>query len=450
MKRQSKLHRSPNRIMFTLTGVLVLLTVMIVSSKPRSGEAATSDFSSLTSKYPILVGTSLQTCSFCHTASIPMLNPYGAAYKANGRNVSAFGLIEGLDSDGDGVSNIQEINSLTFPGDPASVPVIATATKPPAPTNTGVPTATKTAVPTNTNVPVPTNTPLPTATGVPPALPTNAPTSAFATTGLNPASILVGGSSNVTVSLNNVPANGFASAEFTCKFSHDFVQVSSIAATNLFGADPVSALNGPGEESFIFAIAGSNGNKAMTGGAAFTFSVKGLKTGQSEINCQARVSTGNLSLTSIPSTPASLVITSAAQGSVAGRVLAGKPVTVTLYDSNNAVAGSVQANADGTFSLSISAAGNYKAMASAPGYLKAQGSVNITNGNTTTLQTISLLAGDVDGNGVVDQFDAMTIGMNYNQGGPAAADLNNDGNINVLDLELLAANYHKTGPTAWQ
>jgi hypothetical protein len=123
---------------------------------------------------------------------------------------------------------------------------------------------------------------------------------------------------------------------------------------------------------------------------------------------------------------------------------------MTLYDSNDAVAGSVTTNADGTFSLSVSASGTYRAAASAPGYLKAQRSVNITNGNTISFQTISLLAGDIDGNGVVDQFDAMTIGMNYNAGGPAAADLNNDGNINVLDLELLAANYHKTGPIAWQ
>ena len=58
---------------------------------------------------------------------------------------------------------------------------------------------------------------------------------------------------------------------------------------------------------------------------------------------------------------------------------------------------------------------------------------------------ISLLAGDIDNNGVIDQFDAMTIGMSYNTATPAAADLNNDGTINVLDLELLAGNYRKVG-----
>jgi hypothetical protein len=66
------------------------------------------------------------------------------------------------------------------------------------------------------------------------------------------------------------------------------------------------------------------------------------------------------------------------------------------------------------------------------------------------MPTISLLAGDIDNNNVIDQFDALTIGMSYNMTTPAAADLNNDGVINVLDLELLARNYRKTGPVAWE
>jgi hypothetical protein len=89
-------------------------------------------------------------------------------------------------------------------------------------------------------------------------------------------------------------------------------------------------------------------------------------------------------------------------------------------------------------------------IASASGYLNAQASVTITLGNTTTLPAISLLAGDIDGNNVIDQFDAMTIGMGYNTANPPAADLNDDGTINVLDLELLAANYRETGPTDWE
>jgi hypothetical protein len=86
----------------------------------------------------------------------------------------------------------------------------------------------------------------------------------------------------------------------------------------------------------------------------------------------------------------------------------------------------------------------------APGFLIARGSVTVTAGAISTLPTLTLLAGDIDNNTVIDQFDAMTIGMSYNSAAPAAADLNNDGIINVLDLELLARNYRATGPVAWQ
>ena len=129
-------------------------------------------------------------------------------------------------------------------------------------------------------------------------------------------------------------------------------------------------------------------------------------------------------------------------------MLAGKPVNVSLLNNNTVVA-SVTANADGTFSLTAPA-GAYTVRASASGFLSAEGSITLTAGDTSTMPNITLLAGDIDNNGVINQFDAMTIGMSYNTASPAAADLNNDGVINVLDLELLAQNYRKTGPIAWQ
>ena len=132
-----------------------------------------------------------------------------------------------------------------------------------------------------------------------------------------------------------------------------------------------------------------------------------------------------------------------------GQVLASKPVTVSLYDASNTLISSTTANANGTFSLNAPA-GPYTVSATASGFLSSQGAVTLTAGNTSTMPTISLLAGDIDGNNVIDQFDALTIGMSYNTATPAAADLNNDGTINVLDLELLAENYRITGPVAWQ
>jgi hypothetical protein len=134
---------------------------------------------------------------------------------------------------------------------------------------------------------------------------------------------------------------------------------------------------------------------------------------------------------------------------VTGKVLAGKPVTVSLLNADNSVAASGTVNEDGLFGFT-EPVGTYTLRATATGFLTAQASVTLTSGNVTEMPTISLLAGDIDNNNVIDQFDALTIGMSYNMAVPTAADLNNDGVINVLDLELLARNYRKTGPVAWE
>lgn len=364
-------------------------------------------------------------------------------------------------------------------------------------------------------------------------------------TTISPASVNVGQVAVATVTLNNVPPEGYTSAEFTCTYNPSLVDVGlPPVATSLFGADPVTAVNETQAGSFIFAIAGSNGNKATTSGAAFSFSVTGLVAGQSPIECTARVSKGDNILTALPSTGTSLTVTGTGptatftstpltpvvsptatsltpvsptatsltpvntatptatsltpvsptatsltpvsptatsltpsntptitatftptitltpvvsptftatplpNGTVTGTVLASKPVTVGLYDGSNTLVTSALAGNDGTFSLSA-AAGTYTIRATASGYLTAQGSVTITSGNNTSKPSVTLRAGDIDGNNVIDQFDAMTIGMSYNTASPAAADLNNDNVINVLDLELLAQNYRQTGPTTW-
>jgi dockerin type I repeat protein/fimbrillin-A associated anchor protein Mfa1/Mfa2 len=138
-----------------------------------------------------------------------------------------------------------------------------------------------------------------------------------------------------------------------------------------------------------------------------------------------------------------------ADGTVTGMVIASKPATVGLYDSGGSLVTSVPTNADGSFLLTAPS-GTYTLIAVASGFLNAQGSVTLIGGSTITQAAVDLVSGDIDNNGVIDQFDAMTIGMSYNTSTPAAADLNNDGTINVLDLEILAKNYRKTGPVAWQ
>jgi len=277
------------------------------------------------------------------------------------------------------------------------------------------------------------------------------PETSSVSTSLEQSTIEIGSTTTAIVSLNNVPAEGYTSVEFACAYDPAMIEVSNISAnTDLFGADAAVATNGPANGAFIVAIAGSNGNKAVADGAAFTFDVKGLLVGQTSIECRARVSRGNNVLVEIDFTPITLTITDVIlNGTLNGTVLASKLVTVRLLNADQTEAASVTANADGTFSLAAPA-GSYVVTASAEGFLGAQGTATLTRAVTSTMPEVSLSAGDIDANGVIDQFDAMTIGMNYNLPIPAAADLNNDANINVLDLELLARNYRQVGPTLWQ
>ncbi len=261
----------------------------------------------------------------------------------------------------------------------------------------------------------------------------------------------------VNVSLNNVPLEGYTSAEFVCSYDPAIVEVSGILAAELFGADPASALSGPQNGQFILAIAGSNGRKATSSGTAFTFSVRGLQVGQTPVLCTARVSMGQGSLQSIDYIPDVVTVfdasvsptpTQPVSSIVSGQVIASKPVTIQLFDANNTLVVSQTADPDGKFILPVTG-GTYTIIASAQGFLNAQGFITLTNGGSTVMPTISLPAGDIDGNSVIDQFDALTIGMNYSAAAPTAADLNNDGVINVLDLELLAANYRLSGALSW-
>lgn len=133
---------------------------------------------------------------------------------------------------------------------------------------------------------------------------------------------------------------------------------------------------------------------------------------------------------------------------ITGHVNASKPVVVNVYDTGMNLVATMQTNPDDSFQFEV-AAGTYKVVAISEGSLRAEATETISAGVTRILPTIDLIAGDIDGNNVIDQFDALTIGMSYNSSTPSAADLNNDGTINVLDLEALARNYRMTGPIAW-
>lgn len=301
----------------------------------------------------------------------------------------------------------------------------------------------------------------------------------FVSVEINPGNIPVGATASINVKLNNVPVEGYKSVEFTCSYNAGLVEKSNITIAELFGADPVSAVHEHQPGVFIVALAGANSNRAMTSGTALSFTAKGLQAGQSAVQCTARVSTGNNLVTELPpiaadlivlqsdASPTPLVLATATAGhhehptaattpmeaptllpptgSLSGQVLASKPVTLRLLDVNQTEITSAVAGPDGTFSMTP-LAGDYQLVATASGFLSYHGPVSILAGDSTIFPSLSLPGGDVDGNNVIDQFDALTVGMSYNSSTPEAADLNNDTVINFLDLESLAENYRKTGP----
>src|SRR4030042_6595586 len=95
--------------------VLVALTVILGFTGSVLAEQAALD--TFDAQYP---GTSYG-CNLCHRANIPATNPYGAELT---RPVTVQQLIdiENIDSDGDGATNIAEINAGTLPGNRTSKP----------------------------------------------------------------------------------------------------------------------------------------------------------------------------------------------------------------------------------------------------------------------------------------------------------------------------------------
>jgi len=110
-----------NRFLAATAFVVVALGVFALSDTASATNGVLDNF---TTAYPGTAGTALANCSTCHT-SVPALNAYGSALRAAGMN---FAGIEGLDSDGDGFSNLQEIRNLTNPGIAADRPPTTTST----------------------------------------------------------------------------------------------------------------------------------------------------------------------------------------------------------------------------------------------------------------------------------------------------------------------------------
>ncbi len=109
-------------------GVLVSVGVIVWLAGSWSAEATMENFKSYKQAYP----AAKVSCKTCHLNAVGRkgeLNAYGLALQKSKAPADAKELtkqdiraIEKQDADGDGVSNLDEINAGTAPGDPTAVP----------------------------------------------------------------------------------------------------------------------------------------------------------------------------------------------------------------------------------------------------------------------------------------------------------------------------------------
>jgi hypothetical protein len=440
-KRKNKLS-SYLRLSLIAVGALAVLTAVLLGSAPHSVSAGPGDLSSIVAKYPILSGSMLQQCALCHTANIPSLNPFGAAYKSAGRNTSAFAAIENMDSDGDGATNLQEINSLTFPGDPASHPTLPTATAtsiPPIP-----PTATPIS-PTATGVP-PGQTPIaPTATSIP-------PTGQVSVTLACPASVLVGTTFTCNLSVNPGGAS-LAGLQVNLSGLNGVAGYTGAQFSALAGPSPISLPN----LASIFTWAGSNGYLLNQSGVLASLSFKALGVGTAMISGQTKAAnSANAPVNaSINSAAVNIVTATGTQNSkISGSANLSSGISPTrasaaLLDATGQVIISEPLETNGAYELEAPV-GTYTLRISAPGYLAARKSVTLAANTPVLVASVTLLAGDINGDNDIDALDLISLGAAFEVPPPLfAADLNADGRVDLFDLTLLAPNWRKTGYAGW-
>lgn len=119
--------------------VSAILAFGLVLAVPVA-EAKQKFMSGFAEAYPEAAGTSLNSCLLCHTdPSRPReenLNSYGEDWEDVGDKDYLAPALVNRDSDGDGVSNGEEIRQLSLPGDPSSsTPPTTTTTLPGTPPN---------------------------------------------------------------------------------------------------------------------------------------------------------------------------------------------------------------------------------------------------------------------------------------------------------------------------
>ncbi|MGB8217492.1 MAG: c-type cytochrome [Candidatus Methanoperedens sp.] len=105
-------------------GLIPVIVITLLLPGALSSDGYLTNFEKT---YPDAVNSRIDTCELCHInpSGGGPLNSYGTDFASNGHNFTA---IESNDSDGDGFTNIAEINAKTFPGNALDNPLTPTQT----------------------------------------------------------------------------------------------------------------------------------------------------------------------------------------------------------------------------------------------------------------------------------------------------------------------------------
>jgi hypothetical protein len=85
------------------------------------------------------------------------------------------------------------------------------------------------------------------------------------------------------------------------------------------------------------------------------------------------------------------------------------------------------------------------------GYLHAQTRFEIRPNRPIDLSTVTLRAGDADGNRLIDLFDLNIVRAAFGSSPPtdSRADINGDGRVDIMDALLVGSNLGEEAPSLW-
>lgn len=342
--------------------------------------------------------------------------------------------------------------SLAQTDSPIETPT-AIATEPPTNTPTSIPTST--VVPTHTPTPVPTGTAVsgsPTNTPTPKPTSTSEPVPGLTVEIVGPTEVVVGETIALSVVASNIPEPGifgyqfhfnwdstvFSLAEGTLALNPDFPIVAKLDVdTNVIqvGASRqgnVQDLTGP--LTLLTVEAQAN---VVTQPDAAPFTLTGVKLGRK----------GGIDVPVDQIINLNVTVVSKPNGNITGNVkvegrAADNQAGHTIQDDTKNLSAVTDTN--GNFTLDTVDPGTYTLTANRPGFLAAT-CTNLIHQGDTLLDSVTLLAGDIDDNRIVDIVDAVAIGSALGSAESGqVTDLNVDLKVDVLDLILMSVNFDQT------